>query len=63
MARVKYHASGRFDIDTEVEVPDNTSIFNTMMAIYKDLEDRYGLEITIVDGLEIAVKKGELGND
>ena len=47
---IKYYASGHFDIDTEIEVPENASILDIMMAIYKDLEDCYGLEITITKG-------------
>lgn len=52
MAIVKYHASGHFDIDTEVEVSDNevTDNLAVWLAIVGDLESRYGLAINILEG-------------
>ena len=48
MAKIKYHASAHFDIETEVNVTsmDEESI---RAAILADLESRYGLEIEIVN--------------
>lgn len=50
MATIKYHASGHFDIDTEIEVSEDASVLDIMMAIYRDLEDCYGLEVEILKG-------------
>lgn len=47
MATIKYHASGHFDIETEVEIPDDEAVDDLAiwLAIVGDLENRYGLAI------------------
>lgn len=49
---VKYRASAQFDIETEVEIPDEDANDNlaVWMAIVSDLENRYGLTIDILKG-------------
>lgn len=44
---VKYHASACFDIDTEVEVEDDADSFEVWLSIIGDLENRYGLKISV----------------
>lgn len=49
---INYKAFGRFDIETEVEVPDEDANDNLAiwLAIVSDLENRYGLTIDILKG-------------
>lgn len=52
MATVKYHASGHFDIETTIEIPDEEASdeLAIWLAIVGDLESCYGLEIDILKG-------------
>lgn len=50
MANIKYRASGHFDIDTEIEIPDEDAVDDLAiwLAIIGDLENRYDLTIQIL---------------
>lgn len=52
MAKVKYHASAHFDIETEIEIPDEEAAddLSIWLAIVGDLENRYDLTINILKG-------------
>ena len=52
MATIKYHASAHFDIETEVEIPDDEAVDDLAiwLAIVGDLENRYGLTIEFTKG-------------
>lgn len=52
---VKYKARAHFDIETEVEVPDDEAVDDlaVWLAVVNDLERCYGLEIDIL-------KRGDL---
>ncbi len=49
---VKYKAHAHFDIETEVEVPDDEAVDDlaVWLAVVSDLERCYGLEIDILKG-------------
>lgn len=49
---VKYKARAHFDIETEVEVPDDEAVDDlaVWLAVVNDLENCYGLEIDILKG-------------
>lgn len=47
---VKYEAVAHFDMETEIEVPENATDDDILLAIMKDLMDRYNLFITYEKG-------------
>lgn len=49
--KVKYRASAHFDIETEIDIPDDESAdgLAIWLAIIGDLENRYNLEIDILE--------------
>lgn len=50
--KVGYKARANFDIETEIEIPDNEAVdeLAIWLAIVGDLERCYGLEIDILKG-------------
>lgn len=44
---IKYEASAHFDMETEIEVPENATEDDVLLAIMNDLMDRYDLFITV----------------